>query len=269
MDPLTESIAVAGIGLAAGLIGGMTGLGGSIIMLPGLALIIGFADASHVEQHTYMAAALTVNFLVAVPATWRHSKAGAIRMPVVLRLLPPAAVAMVLGVVLSNRLDPELLIKLLAVMIVVFVIVGELGSKLAKPDESASDTEVARKHAFVLAGTGAFTGTLAGLLGIGGGVIMVATLRAFARMRVRAAIAASSAAMCLMAPIGATLKIATLHTHDLDWVDAVRLAGLMGPAAVIGALVGSSLVHKLPRLLVKIVVDAVLLIAAARLGGLF
>lgn len=268
MDPLIESIAITGIGLAAGLIGGMTGLGGSVVMLPGLAIIIGFADASHIEQHTYMAAALAVNFLVAVPATWRHSKAGAIRMPVVVRLLPPAAVAMVLGVLLSNRLDPTLLIKLLAIMIVVFVIVGELGSRLGKPDESTSDDTIARRRAGVLAATGAFTGTLAGLLGIGGGVIMVATLRAVARMRVRAAIAASSAAMCLMAPIGATLKIATLHTHDLPWVDAVRLAGLMGPAAVVGSLLGSSMVHKLPRLMVKIVVDGVLLLAAARLGGL-
>ncbi len=268
MESLTESIAVAVIGLVAGLIGGLTGLGGSIIMLPGLAIIIGFADESHIEQHIYMAAALVVNFLVAVPATWRHSKAGAIRMPVVVRLLPPAAVAMVLGVLLSNRVEPTLLIKLLAIMIVVFVIAGELGGRLGKPDDSTPDSEIARKRAFVLAGTGAVTGLLAGLLGIGGGVIMVATLRAVARLRVRAAIAASAAAMCLIAPIGAVLKLATLHTHDLLWIDAVRLAGLMGPAAVIGSLVGSSLVHRLPRLLIKIVVDAVLLIAAARLGGL-
>ncbi|MEO0629486.1 MAG: sulfite exporter TauE/SafE family protein [Planctomycetota bacterium] len=268
MDPLAESIAVVSIGLGAGLIGGMTGLGGSIIMLPGLAIVIGFASDTRIEQHLYIAAALCVNFLVAVPATWRHSKAGTIRMPVVVRLLPPAGIAMVLGVLLSNRVDPSLLIRLLAVMIVVFVVVGELGSRLAKPDESASDDAIAKKRAFVLASTGAFTGTLAGLLGIGGGVIMVATLRAVARMRVRAAIAASSATMCLMAPIGATLKMATLHTHDLSWVDALRLAGLMGPAAVIGSLVGSSLVHKFPRLLVKIVVDAVLLIAAAKLAGL-
>ncbi len=268
MEPLTESIAVAGIGLAAGLVGGLTGLGGSVVMLPGLALIIGFADPSRIEQHTYMAAALAVNFLVAVPATWRHSKAGAIRMPVVARLLPPAAVAMVLGVLLSNRVEPGVLINLLAAMIVVFVIVGELGGRLGKPDESAPDDTLAQRHAFALAGTGAFTGVLAGLLGIGGGVIMVATLRAVARLRVRAAIAASSAAMCLMAPIGATLKIATLGGHGLPWVEAVRLAGLMGPAAVVGSLIGSSLVHKLPRLLVKIVVDTVLLIAAARLSGL-
>ena len=268
MDPLTKSIAVVCIGLGAGLIGGMTGLGGSIIMLPGLAIVVGFASETRIEQHMYIAAALCVNFLVAVPATWRHSKAGTGRRAVVIRLLPPAGSAMVLGVLLSNRVDPTLLIKLLAIMIVVFVIVGELGSKLAKPDESVSDDAIAKKRAYVLAGTGAFTGTLAGLLGIGGGVIMVATLRAVARMRVRAAIAASSATMCLLAPIGATLKLATLHTHALPWVQALKLAGLMGPAAVIGSLIGSSLVHKFPRLIVKIVVASVLLLAAARLGGL-
>ncbi|MEL6498614.1 MAG: sulfite exporter TauE/SafE family protein [Planctomycetota bacterium] len=268
MDDLTTSIAVVSIGLGAGLIGGMTGLGGSIIMLPGLAIVIGFASESRIEQHMYIAAALCVNFLVAVPATWRHSRAGTVRRAVVVRLLPPAGIAMVLGVLLSNRVDPTVLIKMLAAMIVVFVVVGELGSKLSKPDDTESDDEIAKKRAGVLAGTGAFTGTLAGLLGIGGGVIMVATLRAIARMRVRAAIAASSATMCLMAPIGATLKLATLHTHGLSWVDAVRLAGLMGPAAVVGSLIGSSLVHRFPRLIVRLVVDSVLLLAAARLGGL-
>lgn len=268
MDPVLETLAIAAIGLGAGLIGGLTGLGGSVVMLPGLALIIGFADESRIEQHVYMAAALAVNFMVAVPATWRHSKAGKIRMPVVVRLLPPAAAGMVLGVLLSNRLPPDLLIKLLAAMIAVFVVVGEIGDKISRSSAEEPIETIARRKAYALAGTGGFTGILAGLLGIGGGVIMVASLRAAVLLPVRTAIAASSAAMCLMAPIGATLKISTLGTLGLDPIDAIRLAGIMGPAAVIGSLTGASLVHKLPRLAVRLTVDAVLLLAAARLAGL-
>ncbi|MEO1585353.1 MAG: sulfite exporter TauE/SafE family protein [Planctomycetota bacterium] len=268
MDPASAVIAIAGIGLFAGLIGGLTGLGGSIIMLPGLALIVGFADETNVEQHTYMAAGLAVNFMVAVPATWRHQRAGAIRAAIVIRLLPPAGIAMVAGVLLSNRLEPQLLIRMLAVMIAVFVVAGKVGDWAARSSPEAPVDETIRKRSGTLIATGTATGLLAGLLGIGGGIIMVAVLRAVGRLPVRIAIAASSATMCLMVPIGAALKISTLGTHGLDPIDAIRLAGFMGPAAVLGSLVGSSLVHRLPRRAIRIVVDIVLLVAAARLGGL-
>ncbi|MEM8756483.1 MAG: sulfite exporter TauE/SafE family protein [Planctomycetota bacterium] len=268
LDALTEALAILTIGLGAGLIGGMTGLGGSIIMLPGLAFVLGFADESHIEQHLYMAAAMLVNFLVAVPATWRHQRAGAIRRDVLLRLLPPSGVAMVGGVLLSNRLDPEVLIRLLAGMIVLFVVVGELSTRLLRREGVPDDRPLPTAAGRAVLGTGAVTGVLAGLLGIGGGVIMVASLRAVAMLRVRAAIAASAAAMCLIAPVGAGVKLATLDQHGLAAVDAVRIAGLMGPAAVLGALAGSSLVHRLPRTAIRWVVNVVLLVAAARLAGL-
>lgn len=268
MEPLATSLAIAAIGLGAGLIGGLTGLGGSVIMLPGLAFVLGYADESHSEQHIYMGAAMAVNFLVAVPATWRHHRAGAIERRVVIRLLPPALIAMVLGVSLSNRIDPSLLIYLLAAMIVVFVILGELSERLHQDSLPDPDAPLTTRRAWTIAGTGGLTGLLAGLLGIGGGVIMVASLRAVGGLRVRAAIAASAAVMCAMAPLGATVKISTLGRHGLDPIDAIRIIALLGPTAILGSLLGSTLVHRLPKFWVRLVVNVVLLVAAARLADL-
>lgn len=120
-----------------------------------------------------------------------------------------------------------------------------------------------------IVGTGVVTGFVAGLLGTGGGVITVTALHALGRIPIRQAIAASTALMCLMSPIGCATKMASLSQHGQDPMDAVRLIGLLAPAAIIGSLVGSSLVHILPTKIVRRIVAVVLLLAAAKLGGLF
>ncbi len=269
MDPVLQAALISGIGLCAGLIGGLTGLGGSVIMLPGLAILIGFKDASHAEQHTYQAAAMAVNFLVAVPAVWRHTKAGKVRKSLLLRLLPPAVVFIVLGVLASDQIEGESLVKILAAVIVVMVLVGELGRMLGKDDEETlEDSERIRKSTPAIVGTGVATGFLAGLLGIGGGVITVVSLQSVAKIKIRQAIAASAAAMCLMAPVGSTLKMINLPHHGQKAIDAIELAGLLGPSAVVGSLIGSWLVHRLPVNVVRPIVSIVLLVAAAKLGGL-
>lgn len=267
---LTQQAIIVAIGLAAGLIGGLTGLGGSLVMLPGLALFVGFSEESHPEQHTYQAAAMAVNFFVAVPATWRHARAGAVKRPILVRLLPAAVACIILGALASDRFEGAVLVQILAAVIALMVILGEIGHRLGSGDEnSISDEERARRASPVIAGTGVVTGFVAGLLGTGGGVITVTALHALGRIPIRQAIAASTAAMCLMSPIGCATKMLGLASHHQDPMDAVRLIGLLGPAAVVGSLTGASLVHALPTTVVRRVVAVVLLLAAAKLGGLF
>jgi len=71
-SPLDYSV-LALIGLAAGALGGLLGIGGSIIMIPALAIFLGD------DQHLYQAAAMVVNIAVALPAAIRHKRAGALR----------------------------------------------------------------------------------------------------------------------------------------------------------------------------------------------
>lgn len=267
---LTQQALIVAIGLAAGLIGGLTGLGGSLVILPGLALFVGFADVSHAEQHTYQAAAMAVNFFVAVPATWRHSKAGTIRKAILVRLLPTGTACIILGALASDRIEGVVLVKILAGVIAIMVILGEVSNRFGHAqDDGLSDDQRIKRATPTIVGTGVVTGFVAGLLGTGGGVITVTALQAIGRIPIRQAIAASTALMCLMSPIGCATKMASLSQHGQDPMDAVRLIGLLGPAAIIGSLVGSSLVHILPTKIVRRIVAVVLLLAAAKLAGLF
>ena len=90
-----QFLIVMAIGLGAGLIGGLAGIGGSLIMLPALAIVLGYSDEARTEHHLYMAAAMCVNILVAVPAAYQHHRKGAVRKDLVKVLLPSVGVAIV------------------------------------------------------------------------------------------------------------------------------------------------------------------------------
>ena len=89
-------IAMLCIGLFTGVVGGLLGVGGSIVMIPAMTEVLG------PDQHLYQAAAMIVNFFVVVPAVYQHRKAGAIDMTTVKRLVPLALIAVVCGVALSE-----------------------------------------------------------------------------------------------------------------------------------------------------------------------
>jgi hypothetical protein len=96
-------IAVGLTGLAAGTLGGMLGVGGSVIMIPVLVILFGQGDRhAGFNQHLYQAAAMIVNLAVLLPATRRHYQAGAIQPMALKRIIPFAAVFILVGVALSN-----------------------------------------------------------------------------------------------------------------------------------------------------------------------
>ena len=75
MVDLPTSAVLAAVGLLAGVLGGLLGVGGSILMIP--AMVFLFADRYGPEgQHLYQAAAMIVNLFVVLPAVDRHRRAG-------------------------------------------------------------------------------------------------------------------------------------------------------------------------------------------------
>lgn len=259
-----QALVIGLIGLTAGLLGGLAGIGGSLIMLPALALLLHDPQPSS-AQHLYMAAAMCVNFLVAAPATARHHRAGVLRPDLVRALVPAMVVAIVLGVLLSNQIEGLRLRQALAAFIAAYSALNLLN--LVWPIAlRASQAEHAPATRLSLIGL--VTGTVAGLLGIGGGVVLVPALQVVCRLQIRLAIAASSAAMCFSSLIGAAVKLGTLGQHGRSVAAAAILVVLMGPLAVAGALVGATLVHRLPVRVIRAVVSVALLAAAARLAGL-
>lgn len=262
--PWTEFISLIALGLAAGTLGGMLGIGGSIIMIPVLTLVF------RRDQHLAQAAAMIVNVFVATPAMLRHRRAQAVDWMIVWRMIPAGIVCIVLGVEISNGYDGRVL-QIAFGLFLIYVIYVNM-RKLLDPGTAVNGDNGYRgwMRASVVGGV---TGLTAGLLGIGGGILAVPLLQRICRLPLRHCIATSAAIMCITAAVGAVRKNLTLESLPpldgaaLDPQDSLLIAACLAPTAVIGGLLGAGLTHSLPLPWIRAVLTVLLGIASAKLLG--
>lgn len=285
---------VAALGLVAGTLGGMLGVGGSVVMIPGLVFILG--RPTGVEQHLYQASAMIANVAVAVPAALRHRKAGAMTPRALRWMLPGALVCVVLGVTLSNLpvfagKDGGVWLGRLLAVFLVYVIYANVRklippgggrfsgpSHLQKthPDHEPDDGSRATPGRGLAVGS--IMGTIAGLLGIGGGAVAVPLQQTLMRLPLRKCIANSSAVICVSAAVGAIYKNATLGQHAMPpqflhvdpytWADGLTLGLILAPTAWVGGRLGAALTHRLPLRTIRAAFIALMLAACWKMAAL-
>ena len=102
---------------------------------------------------------------------------------------------------------------------------------------------------------GAFAGLLAGLLGVGGGILFVPALTVFLGLNQVDAEATSLLAIMPMALVGAWRQ------HRYGNV-SVRDGGLLGVAAIPGAVLGVTIVNVVPERAVQIAFAGLMLVIA-------
>ena len=200
-----ELIGLVVLGLFAGAIGGLVGVGGSIVIIPILTLLMSR------DQHLSQAAAMIVNVFVAASALLRHHQAMAVRWDVVVRMLPFGVLFIIIGVEASNQIDGEILKKIYGGFLLYVIVFNVI--KLFQDGGQSPDAAQPRIGWGPVGFIGGLMGLVAGLLGIGGGPIAMPLLQRICNLPLRQAIAASSAVMCLTSIVGAVRKNATLGVH--------------------------------------------------------
>ena len=109
-------VALIACGLAAGILGGMLGVGGGLIFVPALVLSVGL---SQVEAE---ATSLLAIIPVAVAAVWRQREYGNVRMKEGLLVGVLAVAGVVVGVVIANAVSGEILKIAFAALLVLVAI---------------------------------------------------------------------------------------------------------------------------------------------------
>jgi uncharacterized membrane protein YfcA len=258
-----DLIALVLIGLFAGYFGGLLGVGGSIIMIPAMTEVVG------PDQHLYQAAAMIVNFFVVVPAVIQHARAGAIEWTTVGKLLPLAALAVVLGVGVSElglfAGAGEAYLRAIFGLFLFAMCLVEL-YRLFRPGRNHESDHLPPRLGWGLAlGIAIPVGLVAGTLGVGGGILAVPLQRRFLKVPIRNAIANSAALIIATSLIGASCKNYAYMADNAGSAAPFLLAVVLIPMAVLGSWIGSRMTHKLPVRVIKTAFLLLMILAAVRL----
>jgi len=102
-----------GIGLLAGILGGMLGIGGGVILIPGMVFLMG------VEQHTAQGVSLAVISVMALVGTVTHYRQENVRLKVALLIIPAAVIFSFIGGMVADMLDASFLRNLVGGFIII------------------------------------------------------------------------------------------------------------------------------------------------------
>ena len=110
LDPLTL-LALLAVGVAAGFLAGLLGIGGGIIMVPAMVLLFGF------DQHVAQGTSLLVIIPAAAAGSLTHYRRGRLDLRVAAFVAAGGILGAVIGSLSALSLDDALLQRLFAIVL--------------------------------------------------------------------------------------------------------------------------------------------------------
>ena len=243
----SPKLVLAAVGLLAGFIAGLFGVGGGILIAPGLMLLGGL------PQRLAHGTSLATSALLAVAGIAAYSLRGSVDVVVAMLIFAGSWLGVLAGVDLLNR------IRIRNLQVAFVVLLGAAaGRMLAGAPEGTSDLSVTVATAFALVGCGILVGLLAGFLGIGGGVIVVPALVLIFEM---VDVTAKGTSLLVILP---TALVGTLRNMRHANVD-LRAALVTGAGGVVSAFGGALLAGIISPRVSRALFAGLLLAIAARM----
>jgi uncharacterized protein len=240
---LTASV----VGAVAGALSGLFGVGGGIVIVPGLVLLASLA------QRRAHATSLAAIVPIAVAGAAGYALEDAVDWPAAALLVAGAAAGTFAGTHFLRRLPDRALRVIFALFMV--------GAAIALPLEvtgAAQRSDLTILAGAGLLGVGVVAGVLAGLLGVGGGIVMVPALVLLLALPQPVA---KGTSLVVIIPTALVATIRNVRAGDAD-------LGLAASAGMTGVLFGfaASLVSvRLDPLLSALLFGALLVAMAIRL----
>ncbi len=215
-------------GFVSGILAGFLGIGGGTMLVPFM-VALGYQPVQAIATSNIVIAITSLSGSI---QNWRMGKLDLRR---VLALGLPALVTAQLGVWLANQLDhhaPYLLLVAFGLMLLLNIYLMDLRKQLAQ--QAITPTF---PPAIARMGTGSIAGIMAGLFGVGGGVIMVPLQLLLLGEPIKLAIQTSLGVVVMTA-------ISALIGHALSQ-NILLLPGLvLGAGGLIGAQISTRLLPK-------------------------
>lgn len=236
-----------GIGLVAGALSGLFGVGGGILIVPALTIIAGM------EQRLAHGTSLAATAPLAASGLIGYALASEVDWLVALLMLTGSLAGAILGTQLLGRAPVGILRWGFAALLLVTAI-----RMLVAVPEGLGPVTIDALSSGGLAATGLFSGSIAGLMGVGGGVIMVPAQTVLFDVTTALAKGTSLAVIVPTAVVG---SVRNVRKGNAD----LRTAGLVAGAGVISSFLASQVSIGLPERLSAMLFGGLLLLAAVRL----
>jgi len=234
------------VGLAAGLLSGIFGVGGGILIVPGLVF---FAKMDQRRAHgTSLAAVLPIS-ISSLVTYWAHDH---VDWPVALFLAVGAVAGALLGTKLLKTVKHEVLSMGFAAVLIVSAV------RLYWSTSGSGRDQLTLLICIALIAVGVATGVLAGLLGVGGGVIMIPAMMVLLGLP---NVIAKGTSLAVIIPTAIT---GTFRNRSASNVD-MRAAVIVGVGGIFSAIAGGWISARLSESLSNALFATLLVVVAGRL----
>jgi len=236
------------IGLLAGLLSGLFGVGGGTVIVPLLVLLL------HFNQRLGAGTSLAAIVPTATVGVVSYAIHGSVAWIPALIL----AAGSVVGAQIGTRLLPRISQTVLRWFFVGFLVIVIVSLFLVIPSRDA-EFDLQLLNGLALVAVGVVTGILAGLIGVGGGVIVVPILMlAFGTSD----LVAKGTSLLMMIPTAISGTIGNLRTRNVDLV----AAGIVGVAACTTTALGAWLATLIDPFIGNMLFAAYLVVIAVQMA---
>ncbi len=239
------------IGVIGGILSGLVGVGGGIVFVPGLVYAGGW------EIKEAVAASLVIIVFSALSGTLRNARSDdPVNWRVAGLLSLTVAPSSLIGVFIS-RVSPEVVVK---VAFAVLLLALAYPTVRGRGEYVGERKDIPLPLVFL---AGIFIGTLAGLVGVGGGVMMVPLMVLGMGLTTKGAVSTSLAVVMFTGLVGAAGYVATGFRDPQDLLSLPPL--IVG--SMVGAPFGVRLRDRLPAGTIRVIFGGFMVIVALRLLG--
>lgn len=246
------------IGVLAGILAGLFGIGGGVVIVPALIFLSGFTLIQ--ANGTSLVVLLLPVGLLAVISYYKEKLID-------IKAAGFLAIGLFLGVAFGSLIAISIPTNLLKICYGLFLLYvswnfmkplelyqRKILKRVPQCDDKKVGSEKINISYYFLILVGIFAGVLSGMFGIGGGLVIVPILIGFLKFDTKKAVGTSLGALLL--PVGLPGVLIYRHAEHLNYLYALPVA--LG--VLIGALIGAKISISLPSIIVKRIYSIFLLI---------
>lgn len=246
MSPADAAIGV-GVGFGSGILAGLFGVGGGIVMTPGVQVLIG------APAIVALATPLPAIFPTALAGAYTYGRRGELDVRAAAWLAGPGLVGAAIGAWATGWVETSLLLLVTAVLL------AWQALRILRHGHGTSRSADTARSPIVIGGIGLAAGVVSGLLGIGGGLVIVPFLAGWLGMPLKRALGTSLLAIVAIVVPGTIVHVALGH------IDPAIFAALT-VGAVPGARIGAGIALGTRDRTLRLAVGSFLLAVALAYG---